>query len=143
MPSFTKDVVAVWQNGTVFRTTGGSGHAVVTDGTSAAAQSPMELILSGLAGCIGADVIDILRKKRQDITEMEIRVHGARSEDHPRVYTQLELVFVITGRQVEPEAVRRAIDLAEQKYCSVSAMLRATAQMVCRYEIHEDQPLAA
>ncbi len=143
MSSLMKDVVAVWQNGTLFATTAGSGHAVMTDGTSAAAQSPMELILSGLAGCIGADVIEILRKKRQAITAMEIRVHGARSEDHPRVYIHLELVFVITGRQVDPGAVRRAIDLSEQKYCSVAAMLRSKAQMVCRYEIHEDQPLTA
>jgi putative redox protein len=62
---------------------------------------------------------------------------------HPRIYNDLELVFVVTGRKVEPEAVRRAIDLSEQKYCSVSAMLRAGAQMVCRYEIREAEPLAA
>jgi putative redox protein len=103
----------------------------------------MELILCGLAGCIGADVIDILRKKRQDVTALEIRVRGERSESHPRVYTHLELVFLVTGRKVDPEAVRRSIDLSEQKYCSVSAMLRATAQMICRYEIREAEPLQA
>jgi putative redox protein len=143
MSRFTKDVAAVWQGGTAFRVTAGSGHALLTDGTSQAAQSPMELILSGLAGCIGADVMDILRKKRQDVTGVEIRVHGERSEAHPRVYNNLELVFQVTGRKVDPEAVRRAIELSEHKYCSVSAMLRATAQMVCRYEIREAEPLQA
>jgi putative redox protein len=142
MSRFTKDAVAVWQGGTAFQVTAGSGHRVLADGASQTAQSPMELILAGLVGCIGADVIDILRKKRQDVTALEIRVHAERSETHPRVYTNLELVFLVTGRKVDPEAVRRSIDLSEQKYCSVSAMLRATAQMVCRYEIREEaEPL--
>jgi putative redox protein len=139
----SKDAVAAWQGGTAFRVTAGSGHTTLTDGTSQTAQSPMELILSGLVGCIGADVIDILRKKRQDVTALEIRVHGERSETHPRVYTGLELVFLVTGRHVDSEAVRRAIDLSEQKYCSVSAMLRATAQMNCRFEIREAEPQQA
>jgi putative redox protein len=143
MSRFTKDVVAAWEGGTAFRVIAGSGHAILTDGTSQTAQSPMELILSGLAGCIGADVIDILRKKRQDVTALEIRVHGERSETHPRLYSHLELVFLVTGRKVDPEAVRRSIDLSEQKYCSVSAMLRATAQMICRFEIREAEPLQA
>lgn len=80
MPGYAKDVVAVWQGGTAFQVTAGSGHMVLADGTSKSAQSPMELILAGLAGCIGADVIDILRKKRKDVTGLEIRVHGQRSE---------------------------------------------------------------
>ncbi len=140
---YANETVAVWQAGTAFEVTAKSGHAVVTDGDSKVGQGPMELILTGLAGCTGADVIDILRKKRQDVTALEVRVHGERQGEHPRVYTQIEIVFVVTGRKVDPEAVRRAVDLSENKYCSVSAMLRATAQLTCRYEIIEADPLTA
>jgi len=143
MSVYAKEVVAVWQDGTAFAVTAGSGQTLITDGAAKAGQSPMELILSGLAGCTGADVIDILRKKRQDITNLEVRVHGERSAEQPRVYTQVEIVFVITGRKIDPEAVRRAVELSENKYCSVSAMLRHTAQMVCRYEIREADPISA
>ena len=143
MSAYAKDAVAVWKSGTAFEITAGSGHVILADGDAKAAQSPMELVLAALIGCGGADVIDILRKKRQDVTAMEERVHGERTEEHPRVYTQIEIVFVVTGHKVDPEAVRRAIDLSENKYCSVSAMLRATAQMTCRYEIIEADPITA
>ena len=138
MPSvYAKEVVANWQEGTAFSVTAGSGQTLLTDGAAKLGQSPMELILAGLAGCTGADVIDILRKKRQNVTGLEVRVFGERSEEHPRVYTQVEIVFIVTGHKVDPEAVRRAVELSENKYCSVSAMLRTTAQLVCRYEIRE------
>ncbi len=143
MSVYAKEAVAVWQAGTAFEVTAGSGQTLITDGAAQTGQSPMELIMAGLAGCTGADVIDILRKKRQDVTNLEIRVHGERSAEHPRVYTQVEIVFIVTGRKVDPEAVRRAVDLSENKYCSVSAMLRHTAQMTCRYEIREADPISA
>jgi len=143
MAAYANETVAVWQAGTAFAVTANSGHTLLTDGASEVGQGPMEMILSGLAGCTGADVIDILRKKRQDVTGLEIRVHGDRREEHPRVYTQIEIVFIVTGRKIEPEAVRRAVELSELKYCSVSAMLRATAQLVCRYEIREADSITA
>jgi putative redox protein len=143
MSVYAKDVAAVWQGDTAFEVTGGSGATLITDGAAKVGHSPMELILSALAGCTGADVIDILRKKRQEVTNFEIRVHGERSGEHPRVYTEIEIVFIVTGRKVDPEAVRRAVELSENKYCSVSAMLRTTAQMVCRYEIREADPITA
>jgi putative redox protein len=143
MSVYAKDTVAVWQDGTAFAVTAGSGHTFLTDGAAKVGQSPMELILAGLAGCTGADVIDILRKKRQDVTNLEIRVHGDRCEEHPRVYIEVEIVFIVTGRGIDPEAVRRAVELSENKYCSVSAMLRHTAQVVCRYEIREADPISA
>ena len=143
MTGHTNHAAAVWKSGTAFEVTAGSGHAILTDGDSKTGMSPMELVLAALVGCSGADVVDILRKKRQDVTHMEIRVDGERSETHPRVYTDLQIRFVLTGRGIDSEAVRRAIELSETKYCSVSAMLRATAKFTIGFEIHEAEPLAA
>lgn len=143
MAVYANQTVAVWQEGTVFAVTAGSGKTLITDGESQAGQGPMEMVLSGLAGCSGADVIDILRKKRQEVTALEVKVRGERREEHPRVYTKIDLVFIVTGRKIEAEAVRRAVELSELKYCSVSAMLRATAELVCRYEIREADSIAA
>jgi putative redox protein len=137
MAGYSKDVAAVWQSGTVFTVTAGSGHRLVTDGDAEASASPMELMLAALAGCTGADVIDILRKKRQAVTGLEVRVHGDRAETHPRVYTHVDVLFIVTGRNIQPEAVRRSIELSREKYCSVTAMFRSTATVTCRYEICE------
>jgi putative redox protein len=134
---YAKDVTAVWREGTAFDLSAGSGHAVLADGDAQAGMSPMELLLAGLAGCTAADVIDILRKKRQDVTGLEVRTHGDRSETHPRVYTHVDVLFIVTGRNIEPEAVRRAIELSREKYCSATAMFRGTATVVCRHEIRE------
>ena len=82
MSAYAKDAVAVWKGGTAFEITSGSGYAILTDGDAKSAQSPMELVLAALIGCTGADVIEILRKKRQDVTSFEIRTHGERSDKH-------------------------------------------------------------
>jgi putative redox protein len=143
MSAYAKDAVGVWQSGTAFKITAGSGGSTITDGAARLAMSPMELLLGALIGCAGADVIDILHKKRQAVSGLEIRVHGERSETHPRAYTDINLNFIVTGRDVDPEAVRRAIELSEVKYCSVSAMLRATAKFKIGFEIRENEPRAA
>ena len=143
MSAYAKDAVAVWKSGTAFDIRAGSGAVVITDGDAKLGQSPMELVLTALIGCSGADVIDILRKKRQDVHRMEIKVHGERCEKHPRVYTDIQIMYVVTGRGLDPEALRRAIELSEVKYCSVSAMLRATAKFTIGFEVHEAEPLAA
>ncbi|HMC11654.1 MAG TPA: OsmC family protein [Pirellulaceae bacterium] len=143
MSAYAKDAVAVWKGGTAFEITSGSGYAILTDGDAKSAQSPMELVLAALIGCTGADVIEILRKKRQDVTSFEIRTHGERSDKHPRVYTEVHIMFVVTGRGIDSEAVRRAIELSETKYCSVSAMMHSTAKFTIGFEIHEAEPLAA
>jgi len=136
MAGDVKHAVAVWREDTVFDVTVDSGHTVVTDGSAKLGQSPIEMLLTALAGCTGADVSDILRKKRQDVTRLEVRVTGERSETHPRVYTNVEILFVVTGRDIQPEAVRRAIELSREKYCSVTAMFRGTATVTCQHEIH-------
>ena len=138
-----KEAVAVWKEGEVFDGTPNSGFTVRMDGAAKAGPSPMELVLLGLAGCAGADVIDILRKKRQDVTSLEVRVHGDRSGEHPRKYTHVEVDFVVTGHGVDPEAVRRAIELSETKYCSVSATLRDEVSVNTRFEVHEAEAAVA
>ena len=135
--AYTKEAIAVWQHDTVFEGRAGSGFTVPMDGQSKEGASPMEMVVLGLAGCTAADVIDILRKKRQDVTAFEVRVVGQRADEHPRKYTTMEVVYTVTGRNVDPAAVARAIELSEAKYCSVSATLRASVAMASRYEIHE------
>ena len=117
-----------------------SGHAIVTSFSpdQMSAPSPMELVLIALGGCTGADVISILEKKRQRVTAYEIEVSGWRRDEHPRVYTRIEVIHRVRGEQVDERAVARAIELSETKYCSVSAMLSATAAITSRYEISEE-----
>ena len=143
MTIYAKEAVAVWKSGTAFDITAGSGATVVTDGDAKLGISPMELVLAALIGCTGADVIEILHKKHQDVSRLEIRVFGDRSETHPRVYTEIKLNFLVTGHGVDPEAVRRAIELSEEKYCSISAMLQETAAFEVKFEVHEAEALSA
>lgn len=143
MSVYANKAVAVWKSGTAFDITAGSGGTVVSDGDSKIAMSPMEMMLASLAGCTGADVIEILRKKRQDVRRFEIQVFGDRPETHPRVFNDIRVNFVVTGYGIDPEAVRRAIELSETKYCSVSAMLRETAKFKIDFEVHEAEALSA
>jgi len=100
----------------------------------------MELLLLALGGCTGVDVIDILKKKRQHVTDYRIEVHGDRREEFPRAYTKFYVKHIVSGRGVSEKAVARAIELSDQKYCSVAATLRGTAEIVTSYEIIEDAP---
>lgn len=114
-----------------------SGHAMVTsfahDNVTAA--TPMELLLVALGGCTGADVVSILEKKRQRVTSYEIEVRAERRAEHPRIYTKIEVIHRIRGHAVDPKAVDHAVELSETKYCSVSAMLGAAAQITMRSEV--------
>ena len=121
----------------------GSGHALVTSfGQRHTAASPMELLLVALGGCTGADIVSILEKKRQRVTGYEIEVRGERRAEHPRIYTSIEVVHRVRGYAIDPKAVQHAIELSETKYCSVSAMLGAAAQITMRYEIENDESVA-
>jgi putative redox protein len=120
-----------------------SGHALITSfahehGTAA---SPMELLLISLGGCTGADVSSILQKKRQRVTAYEIEVRGQRREEHPRIYTNIEVIHFVKGHHIDEQAVAHAIELSETKYCSVSAMLSASATITTRYEIEQESEL--
>lgn len=106
-----------------------------TSGEMAGA-APMELVLMALAGCSGMDVISILRKKRQQVHGFEVKAHGVRSDEYPKVYTAIQLEFICTGVDIDPAAVERAIELARDRYCPVWAMLRATVDISYSYTIN-------
>jgi putative redox protein len=138
----TKEATIVWREAMQFEGTATSGYTLPLDaGASVGGQEagfrPMELILMGLAGCTGMDVLSILRKKRQDVTGFEVHVRGQQAEDHPRVYTSITVEYVVRGRGIAPGAVARAITLSEYKYCPVHAMLRESVPIECSFRIEE------
>jgi putative redox protein len=117
-----------------------TGHALTmeTRHERASAPTPMELLLIALGGCTAVDVIGILQKKREQITDYRVEVHGERRADHPRSFKRMEVRHVVTGRNISPKSVAQAIELSESKYCSVAATLRPSAEIVSTYEIIED-----
>lgn len=113
-----------------------SGHGIVVDASSdKLGCSPMELVLIGLAGCTAYDVINILKKKRQEVEGLEVEVRGERAESPPRVYTDLHIEYVVRGREVSTKAVSAAISLSKDKLCSVSAMLEGTAKITTGFRM--------
>lgn len=117
-----------------------SGHAqtIETNSTRNSAATPMELLLLALGSCTGVDVISILKKKRQHVTDYRIEVSGERREEFPRSYTRLEVKHFVRGHGVSEQAVAQAIELSDTKYCSVAATLRGSTEIVTSYEIVED-----
>ena len=116
-----------------------SGHVVAidTDRERNSAPSPMELLLVALGSCTGVDVVSVLKKKREDVTGYRVEVRGQRREEHPRSYRRMEVHHIVTGRKISARSVAQAIELSDQKYCSVAATLRPTAEIVSSYEIIE------
>ncbi len=112
-------------------------HAMPDEDRDDTGPHPMQLVLMGLCGCTGMDVISILKKKRQSFTDLQVNATAERAEEHPRVYTQIHLEFVVTGDDVDPDAVERSIELSQTKYCSASAMLGKTADITTSYRIVE------
>lgn len=117
-----------------------SGHAQAldTDHERASAATPMELLLIALGSCTAVDVISILKKKREDVTDYRVEVRGERREEHPRSYTRMNVHHIVRGRGISEKAVAQAIELSETKYCSVAATLRPTAEIVSSYEVIEE-----
>lgn len=131
-----------WHEGMSFIAETGSGHMVPMDGAPAAggrdlAPRPMELLLAGAGGCTSFDVITILRKGRQDVVDCAVKLTAQRAEEDPKVFTRIDMHFVVTGRGLKPEAVERAVRLSAEKYCSASIMLGKTAEMHHSWEIAE------
>lgn len=114
-----------------------SGHAHLIDikGDRHAAANPVEMLLVAVAGCTAADVVSILEKKRQDVTDYRVEVTGTRSEEHPRKFLTFHLHHIVRGRNVSEEAVRHAIELSDTKYCSVAATVRPTATITTSFEV--------
>ena len=141
MPEPQRKATIQFAGDDVFVCVSPSGHAQVVETNSerSNAATPMELLLLALGSCTGVDVISILKKKRQRVTDYRIEVSGERRDDHPRAYTKMFVKHVVHGRGVSPQAVEQAIELSDTKYCSVAATLRGTAEIVTTYEIIEDE----
>jgi putative redox protein len=128
--------VATWIDQQRFVATAGGNHSIVLDGEKHTGNSPAELVLLGLCGCTGYDVVSILGKKREPFTSVEVRVEAERSTEPPTVYTEIRLVYRVGGK-VSRKAVEDAVKLSEEKYCSVAAMLRKTAKISYTIEYTE------
>ncbi len=120
-----------------------SGHAIVMDahasvGGSDTGPRPTELLLTGFGGCSGMDVISILRKKQQKVSRFEINVKGENAESHPKRYTAIHIEYVVTGKDISEEAVKRAIELSLEKYCSVGATLGKAAKITHSYRVIQE-----
>ena len=125
-----------WIGEQKFVATGPSGHAITIDSDRASntAPGPMELVLLALGACTATDVVAILEKKRQKLESLEVICSGERATDYPQVWSKLEILFRLRGK-LEESSVKRAIELSEEKYCSVSATLKKSAELTWRYEI--------
>ena len=128
------------QEGSTFEGVAGSGHRVTMDvapevGGRNLGLRPMEMVLLGLGGCTAIDVLHMLRKGRQPITDMRVELTAERADDVPKVFTRIHLHFVLTGAGLDPHKIERAINLSASKYCSASMMLNKTAGMTHDFEI--------
>lgn len=129
----------IWVEDKRFLGRASSGHAVVVDASAEKqGSSPMELLLIGMAGCTAYDVKSILEKKRQRVTGLEVSARAERAEEPPRVYTKIEVEYIVRGRGIKAKAVEDAIQLSEEKYCSASIMLGKTAEITSSFRIEEE-----
>ena len=115
----------------------GVSVAVDTKGDRHSAPSPMEMLLMAVAACTAVDVISILEKKRQDVTNYKVEIEGERAEEHPRKFVRFNVNHIVHGRSVSEKALADAIKLSDEKYCSVAATVRPTAEITTSYKIVE------
>lgn len=131
-----------WIENVTFLAESGSNHALIMDGAPEAGgrnlgPRPMELLLMGTGGCTAFDVVMILKKARQEIVACEAVLEAERAEKEPKVFTKIHFHFIVTGKNLKPEQVNRAISLSHEKYCSASIMLAKTAEITHDFEIIE------
>lgn len=136
------DAKVTWNNGLNFTGIAESGFPLPLDttvdhGGSGQGTSPMEMILIGLGGCTAMDVISILQKKRQEVTSFTVELHGERSTEHPKVFTEITMEYIVTGHGVDLESVERAVELSEGKYCSVNGMLKQSVKINTKCTVRE------
>ncbi len=129
-------------SGMAFGAETGSGHLVTMDGAPEGggrnlAPRPMELLLAGAGGCTAYDVVLILRRGRHDVRGCQVKLSADRANEDPKVFTRIRMHFVVTGRQLSPAAVERAIALSHEKYCSATIMLGKTATVEVSHEVVE------
>jgi len=121
-------------------TTGSEHHLLLDDAAGGTGPKPIELVAVALAGCTGFDVITVLRQKfHQKVTGYEVRVEADQAERPPQVFTAVRIHHVVTGFEIDPAAIEQAIRLSEEKYCSVGAMVKQTAELHTTYEIVEEK----
>ncbi|MEK6649978.1 MAG: OsmC family protein [Bacteroidota bacterium] len=135
-----KEITLKHVQGITFVGKGASNHWVVMDGNpefggSASGSTPKELVLIALAGCTASDVVPILKKKRVPLAGYEMNVVGHEREEHPRIFTEIHVEYVFYGDGLKSEDIERAIELSTTKYCSVSAILKASAKLTHSYRI--------
>lgn len=133
-----------WEENMAFTGTADSGFTIQLDakkevGGEGKGFVPMELMALSLAGCTAMDVISILRKKRQDVTDFEVRVAAPRAKEHPKVFTRATIEYLVTGRNIDEAAVVRAIQLTAESYCPAQAMLVQVMPIDLRYQIFDDE----
>ena len=129
-----------WKGNVSFLAEAGSGHSVLMDGAPEAGGQnagprPMEMLLMGLGGCTAFDVVMILKKGRHDIRDCVVEIQAQRASVDPKVFTDIHLHFIVTGKNVNSQHVERAINLSAEKYCSASIMLKSTVKITHDFEI--------
>ena len=130
-----------WVDGMQFVAESGSGHGVVVDASTEggghdSGPRPMELLLMGLLGCTAMDVISILKKKRQPVRDLRITATGEQATENPKYFTKIHLEYVAYG-DVDPQALARAIQLSEERYCSAAATFRGKAEITSNYRVEK------
>jgi putative redox protein len=131
-----------WVDGMMFEAAADSGHTITMDGPPELGgrnrgSRPMEVVLMGTGACSAADVVSILKKSRQDVTDCVVELEAERAESVPKVFTRIHMHYVVTGRSLKPEAVERAVRLSAEKYCSATRMLNETAAITHDFEIRD------
>jgi putative redox protein len=131
-----------WVEGMAFMAEADSGHSLIMDGSPDIGgrnlgPRPMEMVLMGAGGCSSIDVVMILQKSRQDVTDCQVELTAERAGENPKVFTRIHMHFIVKGRNLKPEVVERAIKLSAEKYCSATIMLAKTAEMTHDFEIVE------
>jgi len=129
-------------DGITFVAESGSGHAMVMDGATEVGgrnlgPRPMEMLLMGAGGCSAIDVVMILRKARQPITDCVVELEAERAPEDPKVFTRIHLHYIVTGKGLNPSQVDKAIRLSKEKYCSATIMLSRTAEVTADFEVRE------
>ena len=136
------DAKVVWKNRMSFEGTSDSGFTLPLGTTPAVGGDddgfrPLELLAIGLAGCTAMDVISILTKKKQDVHSFDVQVHAERAEEHPKVFTHLIIEYILSGKNIDRNAVERAVDLSANKYCPAQAMFNKITPIDLVITIHE------
>lgn len=132
-----REVSATWIGDNAFEGKNAAGGSVqIGTWQGKPGIGPMEMLLLGVAGCTGMDIVSILEKQHQKLTDFKVMVRGNRRNEYPMIYTEIDVAYHLWGENLDHQAVERAITLSEEKYCSASAMLSATAKMRSFYQIY-------